>query len=70
MTITDIVEQVKKLSLEERHELKQILLQMLDEEPVKKRKLSELRGLGKNIWQGVDAQEYVNQLRDEWDDNS
>ena len=24
-----------------------------------------LRGLGREIWEGVDAQEYVNQLRDE-----
>ena len=29
--------------------------------------LRDLRGLGKEIWQAVDAQEYVNQLRDEWD---
>lgn len=26
----------------------------------------ELRGLGKEIWEGTDAQEYVNALRDEW----
>jgi hypothetical protein len=34
------------------------------------RRLSELRGLGKEIWQGIDAQEYVDQLRDEWDDRT
>ena len=27
----------------------------------------ELRGMGKEIWEGIDAQEYVNKLRDEWD---
>lgn len=27
----------------------------------------ELRGLGKEIWEGIDAQEYVNQERDAWD---
>ncbi len=26
----------------------------------------KLRGLGKGIWDGVDAQEYVNSLRQEW----
>jgi hypothetical protein len=26
-----------------------------------------LRGLGKEIWRGLDAQEYVNQMRDEWE---
>ncbi len=35
--------------------------------PGPKRQLSELRGLGKEIWAGVDAQAYVNELRDEWD---
>ena len=29
--------------------------------------LLELEGLGAEIWQGVDAQQYVNELRDEWD---
>jgi hypothetical protein len=28
----------------------------------------ELDGLGKEIWEGIDAQEYVNALRDEWDE--
>jgi len=33
----------------------------------RKPKLSNLRGLGIGIWEGVDAQEYVNQLRNEWE---
>lgn len=32
-----------------------------------RRSLLELEGLGAEIWQGVDAQEYVNKLREEWD---
>lgn len=32
-----------------------------------KRSLLELEGLGKEIWEGIDAQEYVNELRDEWE---
>lgn len=31
-----------------------------------KRSILELRGLGKEIWNGIDAQEYVNQERDLW----
>lgn len=31
-----------------------------------KRSIMELHGLGKEIWEGVDAQEYVNELRNEW----
>lgn len=32
-----------------------------------KRSILELEGLGAEIWEGVDAQEYVNELRREWD---
>jgi hypothetical protein len=32
-----------------------------------KRSILELHGPGKEIWEGVDAQEYVNRLREEWD---
>jgi len=36
-----------------------------DSEPL--HDLLELEGLGAEIWEGVDAQEYVNALRDEWE---
>ena len=29
----------------------------------KKRSIMELEGLGKEIWEGIDAQEYVDELR-------
>lgn len=32
-----------------------------------RRNLLELRGLGKALWKGEDAQEYVDRLRKEWD---
>lgn len=35
--------------------------------PVRRRSITELRGLGAEIWEGIDAQEYVNALRDEWE---
>ena len=35
--------------------------------PGLKLSIMELHGLGKEIWAGVDGQEYVNRLRDEWD---
>jgi hypothetical protein len=34
------------------------------------RSLLELEGLGAEIWQGVDAQAYMNELRKEWDQRS
>ena len=32
-----------------------------------KRSIMELHGLGKEIWKDIDAQEYVNELRNEWE---
>jgi hypothetical protein len=34
--------------------------------PQPKRSILELEGLGKEIWNGIDAGEYVNQERDSW----
>jgi hypothetical protein len=49
--------------------LEQTLIEMMDvpDPTPQKRRLSELRGLGKEIWQAIDAQEYVNRLCSEWD---
>lgn len=33
----------------------------------KKHDILELKGCGKEIWEDVDAQQYVNKLREEWD---
>ena len=33
-----------------------------------KRSIMELHGLGAESWKGIDAQDYVNELRQEWDD--
>lgn len=71
MTITEILEQAKKLTPQERKELAKLLIDMMDTgTPHAQRRLSELRGLGKEIWTGIDPQDYVNQMRDEWDKRS
>lgn len=36
-------------------------------EAAARRSIMELHGLGAEIWQGVNAQEYVDELRAEWD---
>ena len=38
-----------------------------DSTDVKTHSLEELRGLGKEIWEGVNALEYVEGLRSEWE---
>lgn len=67
MTVAEILEQAKALSAQERKELAKLLIDLLDTGAHPTRRLSELRGLGKEIWEGIDAQDYVNRLRDEWD---
>jgi len=75
MTLQEIMREAEALSAEERRTLIKMLVDTLTiseapakgESPRKKRSLLELAGLGAEIWQGVDAQEYVNQLRSEWD---
>jgi hypothetical protein len=71
MTIAEILQQAKTLNVQERKELVKLLVDSLDVPeavPPQQRRLSELRGLGKEIWEDIDAQKYVNQLRSEWDE--
>jgi hypothetical protein len=71
MTMAEILQQAKTLSMQERKELVELLVELLDVPEAalcQQRRLSELRGLGKEVWEGIDAQEYVDQLRNEWDE--
>ena len=68
MSIVDIIEQVRKLSNVEKKALVEQLIAEMPEPEEKRPGILELRGLGKDIWAGIDAQEYVHQMRDEWDE--
>lgn len=71
MSVIEILEEIRALSIEERKQLMKLMVDTLTEAPTpdepQAHSLKELRGLGKGIWEGIDAQEYVDQLRDEWD---
>jgi hypothetical protein len=69
MTLDAIVEEIRALPIETRKQLITVIVDSLTESDpvVRPHSLRELRGLGKEIWSGIDAQEYVNQERDEWD---
>ncbi|MEP7291543.1 MAG: hypothetical protein ABI835_07150 [Chloroflexota bacterium] len=69
MSVIEILEEIRALSLEERKELMKLMVDTIAETPEsqKKHSIMELAGLGAEIWEVIDAQEYVNQLRDEWD---
>ncbi len=65
----ELYETLKEKSQEDNRSLNQeviwILKTFLKKE--KKRSIKELRGLGKDIWKEIDAQEYVNSERESWD---
>ncbi len=68
MSVSEVLLQAKELSLDERKELVNSLIDLIAmEENKPKRSLFELRGAGKGIWQDVDVKAYINELRDEWD---
>lgn len=67
-TYQEIRQQIETLTAEEQlrllEELAVVVRHRMSTKP--KRNILELEGLGKEIWQGVDAQEYVNQERAFW----
>lgn len=65
VTLEQVLDQARQLTSEERAELVR-RLSTPDQEP-HQHSILELRGLGKELWEGIDAQEYVNELRAEWD---
>ena len=68
MTVSQILLQAKGLTPSERKELLKSLRELVAKDDQKpKRSLLELAGLGKEYWEGVDTDAYLNELRDEWD---
>lgn len=73
MTLEDIKQGVRDLSVEQHKQLIAFIVDLLAErkegEPEsKKRSILEFEGVGAEMWQGIDAQEYLNELRNEWDE--
>ncbi len=68
MTLEMMIEQVKELTLEERKALLHALIDTLTDEPYPKtHSIMELEGLGAEIWEGIDSDAYLKEMRDEWD---
>lgn len=68
-----ILKQVEQLSNDERLELIQQVAEQMKScppEPKRKHKTSEFRGIAPNLLEGRDAQDWVNELRSEWDDHT
>jgi hypothetical protein len=69
MMLEQIVQEIRGLSIDQRKALIMVIVDTLAEPELtsEKHSLLELEGLGKELWEGIDAQDYVNQLRNEWD---
>jgi hypothetical protein len=64
---------IKTLSIEERMHIVEMIGRDVAKEAQEalhgsKRSVMELHGLGKDIWTGVDVQNYINELRNDWDE--
>jgi hypothetical protein len=59
-----LIERIAATLTHERTESRAVRTDIGDQPPGT---LRELKGLGKHIWDGQEAQKYVDRLRDEWD---
>jgi hypothetical protein len=61
-------QQIRPLPAAQRLQLiSRIAEDLASDAPAARRRITELRGLGKEIWQDVDARQYVDHLRNEWE---
>lgn len=67
-TYRELRRQVENLTPDEQIRLLEEIASLVGRQvsPKPKRSIMELEGLGKEIWQGVDAQGYVDQERASW----
>ncbi len=71
LSMYDVLQQAKALTPSERKELLRLLNMIVEVEDGLRPapSLLDLRGKGKGTWQGIDVDAYINDLRDEWDDD-
>ena len=62
----DLINQLKSLSKQDKLSVIQILLNS-DRKQHSTRKITELAGLGKELWEKTDAQKYIDEERSNWD---
>jgi len=72
--ITELYEQyIQPLPEVDQLRLIELISQKLATAPDKRprqRSLLELEGMGAELWQGIEAQDYIHTLRQEWDPHS
>jgi len=68
--LQQVLQEIDRLTTEEQLEVISHTTEQLKRQTVKpkKRKLSEFRGIAPNLLEGRDAQDWVNELRGEWEE--
>ena len=64
LSVEELIEAAYRLPSEDR---KRLVRALIKPESEGKYEITELRGLGKEIWNDRDAQEYVDAERDSWE---
>ncbi|MCK4358866.1 MAG: hypothetical protein KAW92_09010 [Candidatus Cloacimonetes bacterium] len=69
--INKILYEITKLAFSEKLELLDNLVKQIKKQELNKKDskytLLQLKGLGKELWQEVDVENYINTERDQWD---
>ncbi len=67
-TYEEVRSKIKSLTLNEQMRLMEELASIVSHRKTatSKRSILDLEGLGKDIWQGIDAQEYIDRERQSW----
>lgn len=67
--LTEAFAVVEKLSLEEKLQLIEYVVRQLrtSSQLAPRRSWRDVRGLGKEIWEGIAVDKYIDDLRNEWD---
>jgi hypothetical protein len=68
-SFTEVIALVGKLSSEEKLWLIERVARDLQQKPQATPRLSwkDAQGLGKELWEGVNVERYIDELRNEWD---
>jgi hypothetical protein len=64
LTYDELLDQIRLLSVDEQISLLRELEALIH---IRKHSIRELRGLGKETWQGIDVEEYIEEERNSWD---
>ena len=63
---SELLRIIQNLDTDEQLRLLEELSTIVKSKSKKKRSILELEGLGKEVWESIDAQQYVDRERDSW----